>query len=145
MKLYWFVILCLISLSACGPKEESCAFEPDVNETVSLDFEILQDSLTNFNSKDDLVKFLTGHPVVRDHIFRRGEFPSDSVFINDLYARFTNQHIDTLLLEVKRVFGDGAGLKSEFEQAFSNLKYYYPEIRISKASSGRCWGVVFFG
>jgi hypothetical protein len=79
-----------------------------------------------------LVKFLTRHPILRDQIFRRDEFPNDSVFINELYARFTNQHIDTLLSEVNRVFGDGAGLKSEFEQAFSNLKYYYPEIRIPK-------------
>lgn len=132
MKLFWFSILYLVLLSSCGPEEESCAFEPDVKETVSLNFEILQDSLKNFNSKGDLVKFLTRHPILRDQIFRREEFPNDSVFINELYARFTNQHIDTLLSEVKRVFGDGSGLKSEFEQAFSNLKYYYPEIRIPK-------------
>lgn len=135
MKLFWFGILGLIFLSACGSEEESCAFEPELKETVDLSFEILQDSLANFQSKAELVKFLTKHPILRDHIFRRQEFPNDSVFINELYGRFTNPHIDTLLSEVKRVFGNGSGLQREFEQAFSNLKYYYPDVRIPKVQT----------
>jgi len=37
-----------------------------------------------------------------------------------------------LLLETKRVFNDGAELKKEFAAAFTNLKYYYPEIRLPR-------------
>ncbi|MDZ7648700.1 MAG: hypothetical protein U5K54_16815 [Cytophagales bacterium] len=36
---------------------------------------------------------------------------------NELYARFSNPHIDTLLLETKKVYGDGSYLKEEFKNA----------------------------
>src|SRR5688572_20387559 len=130
----FFLLVSLTSLLAsCNPDtEEGCAFQPDTSTEVKLDLEVLHDSLTNFASKEDLVKFLTDHPVLRDHIFRREEFPNDSIFINELYSRFTNPHVDTLVAEVKKIFGDGSGLKAEFETAFSNLKYYYPQIRSPK-------------
>jgi len=54
------------------------------------------------------------------------------VFINELYHRFSNPHIDTLLSETKRVFGDLSELKTEFTQAFTNLKYYYPDFNTPK-------------
>jgi hypothetical protein len=60
-------------------------------------------------------------------MFRRTEYPGDSVFLDELYSRFNNPHFDTLLAETKRVFGDGSILKAEFEAAFSNVKYYYPD------------------
>ena len=132
-RIFCLLVLAAFFLASCNPeKEEACAFQPEITNKVDLDFEVLHDSLTNFKSKRDLVKFLTGHPALRDHMFRRAEFPNDSVFINELYSRFTNPHIDTLTMEVKRIFGDGAGLKAEFKEAFSNLKYYYPQIRTPK-------------
>jgi len=33
------------------------------------------------------------------------------------------------LLETRRVFGDGSELRQEFQQAFANLKYYYPDFQ----------------
>src|SRR6185436_8465399 len=54
-------------------------------------------------------------------------YPSDSAFINELFARFSHPSIDTLLTETHRVFGNGEELKSQFERAFKNLKYYYPQ------------------
>jgi hypothetical protein len=99
---------------------------------VTVDFEILQDSLANISSKDDLVKLLTRHTAVRDFMFRREEYPNDSAYINEIYERFTNPHLDTLLMETKRVFGDGSSLKDQFEEAFSNLNYYYPEFKAPK-------------
>src|SRR5690606_5454727 len=45
---------------------------------------------------------------------------------------FTNPHLDTLYAETTRVFGDGSYLKSEFEEAFSNLTYYYPTFKAPK-------------
>lgn len=93
---------------------------------------MLQDSVTNIHSKQELVKLLTRHPVLRDYTFRRDEYPNDSLFINELYNRFTNLHLDTLLSETKRVFGDGSDLKIQFEEAFSNLQYYYPNFKPPK-------------
>lgn len=119
-------------LSQCGEEEEKCAFIPDASTSIDLEFESLTDKLVNISSKDQLVKLLDKHRVLRDNFFRRDQYPSDSAFINELYRRFNNPHIDTLRLEVERVFGDEGNLKLEFEEAFKNLKYYYPEARIPK-------------
>lgn len=130
--LSWFAFSLLLLTSCDSETEEGCVFQPEVASKVTVDFEMLQDSLLNVSSKNDLVKLLTHHPVIRDFIFRRDEYPNDSVFVNELFDRFTNPHLDTLYTETKRVFGDGLSLKKEFEEAFSNLNYYYPNIRVPK-------------
>jgi hypothetical protein len=57
---------------------------------------------------------------------RQQNYPHDSIFVNALQERFAHPGFDTLLMETKKVFGIGDRLKDEFQQAFSNLKYYYP-------------------
>lgn len=130
-----FILVGLFSLSSCSHEEEGqgCAFIP---ETSAIEVEIkltsLSDSLANVNSKAALVSILDGHKILREFFFKRAQYPNDSAFINELYKRFTNIHLDTLAMEVKRVFGNEEKLKSEFTQAFKNLKYYYPEIQIPR-------------
>jgi hypothetical protein len=127
------VFLCLL-FSGCETKEEEkCAFIPDTSDvSIDLRFESLTDSLFNIKSKQELVDFLGRHRALRDYFFHRNEYPQDSVFINTLYSRFTNPHIDTLRMEVSRVFGNEEELKTEFTNAFKNFKHYYPEARIPK-------------
>jgi gliding motility-associated lipoprotein GldB len=126
--------LCILSLllaSVWGCREtetETCAVIPDVSSIeVDVKFEELHDSLANISSKKDLIALLGRQPTMRDYIFRRSEYPDDSVFINTLYRKFTNQGIDTLILETHRVFGDLSQLKAQFTEAFQNIKYYYPD------------------
>lgn len=124
----------VVLLWSCGDQEKTeCVFAPDVStQKVEVSLEQLQDSLVNFRSKKQLVAFLTHEPLIRDYIFRRTEYKNDSVFINEIYNRFTNPHVRALLTETKKVFGDLSGLKAEFEQAFTNLKYYYPDFNPPK-------------
>ena len=128
MKKFNSVFLGLIILLwSCSKPKEVCTFIPDTGG-IKPKFEIeqLQDSFVNVSSKNELVALLTKHPQIRDYIFRRTEYPDDSVFINEIFQRFNNPHIDTLLQETKRVFGNLSELKSQFSEAFSNLKYYNP-------------------
>ena len=131
-------IVTLLFLSAfvlfhCGSDKEECAFIPDTsNLNIELDYQALSDNFINVSSKEELVRLLTDNPVIRDFVLKRKQYPSDSVFINEVYRRFTNPEIKTLLAETHRVFGDEQELKSEFAQAFTNIKYYYPEFRIPK-------------
>lgn len=126
----FLLVLALASVlffSRCTKDEEACVFIPETSDIkMNVTIEQFQDSLINVESRDELVAFLTRQPIIRDYIFRRSEFPDDSVFINELYNRFNNPHLDTLLLETKQVFGDLSSLKTEFEQAFKNIAYYYP-------------------
>ncbi|HTF19684.1 MAG TPA: hypothetical protein VK658_16540 [Chryseolinea sp.] len=140
-----FRFCCTIALLAallwrCGKEEEACAVQPDTR-AVAIETEIiqLQDSLLHVPSKQKLVELLTRYPVLRDEIFRRAEYKDDSTFINTLYAKLNNPHFDTLATETKKVFGNLEGLQAEFHQAFTNLKYYYPDFtppRIQTVISG---------
>jgi hypothetical protein len=129
------LIVGLFFLSSCGDEkeEQGCAFIP---ETSGIDVEInltsLSDSLANVSSKAALVKVLDNHKILREFFFKRAQYPNDSLFINELYKRFTNIHLDTLAMEVERVFGNEEKLKAEFTQAFKNLKYYYPQIQVPR-------------
>lgn len=120
----WLMLLA----AGCTKEQDECVFKPETSDSkVTITVEQLQDSIVNIKSKDALVAFFTKQPLIRDYMFRRTEYPGDSVFLDELYSRFNNPHFDTLLSETKRVFGDGSGLKTEFEAAFSNVKYYYPD------------------
>ncbi|HET9053780.1 MAG TPA: gliding motility lipoprotein GldB [Cyclobacteriaceae bacterium] len=127
MKKLLFVLLALV-LWKCGPDEEPCVFVPEVSEeNITLKVEHFEDSLAGIGTKKKLIAFLTRQPLIRDEMLRRAEYPDDSVFINEMFRRFNNPGIDTLLDETKRVFGDGSRLESEFRRAFANLQYYYPD------------------
>lgn len=127
-----FRVILLFVLAAglwgCEKKQDECVYKPDTKDiTLSLSFNQLQDSVVAFSSKQQLVDFLTRHDVMRDQLMARRSYPNDSVFINALYDRFNHPAFDTLLQETKKVFGDLSSLKQEFEQAFTNIRYYYPD------------------
>jgi gliding motility-associated lipoprotein GldB len=131
-KLGGVIFIVIIILAGCN-KESECVFAPETSSIkVNVKVEPLEDSFVNVPSKAALVKLLTHHPVVRDYILRRTEYPDDSVFINEIFQRFNNPHFDTLIQETKRVFGDRSELELQFEEAFKNLKYYYPDYKTPK-------------
>ena len=105
---------------------------PNSVEPVTVEIESLEHLLPSIQSKTELVQFLAQYPIIRDQVLHRASYPDDSTFINTLYQRFTNPHIDSLLMETQRVFGDRSTLKKEFEEAFANLQHYYPEVSLPK-------------
>ncbi|HYC84408.1 MAG TPA: gliding motility lipoprotein GldB, partial [Chryseosolibacter sp.] len=129
-------VLVLAALFACERgEEEKCAVQPDVSENVSVHFEHFQDSLINISSKRKLLSLLSRQPGLRDYIFRRGEYPDDSVFVQSLMRKFNNRNMDTLYMETKRIFGDHSDLERQFTEAFTNLKHYYPDFNPPKVQT----------
>lgn len=128
MKKLAVVFLAFLFWRCSETEKEECVFTPEVfPEEIQLDVRHFGDTLAGIKSKSELVSFLTRYPIIRDEMLRRAEYPSDSIFINEMFKRFTNPGIDTLLRETKRVFGDGSALESQFRQAFANISYYYPD------------------
>lgn len=133
MKHFFSVLALALLVLSCGKEEERCLTVPDNSGSrVQVVMEPLQDVLMRIQSKQALVDLLTRQPMLRDYVFRRPEYPDDSVFIRELYQRFTNPHLDTLAAEVTNKFGNLTGLREEFETAFSNIKYHYPNFQPPK-------------
>jgi hypothetical protein len=134
MKKFLFLVPVIFLLFACDKnRENGCAAIPDTNHvTINISFEPLEDSLPAIQTKKQLVSFLTRHPQLRDNFFNRQSYPNDSVFINDLFKRFTHPSMDTLLMETHRVFGNGDVLKNQFIEAFKNFQYYYQDFNPPK-------------
>lgn len=130
-----FVLVVVVGVAACkSDSTEKCAYVPDTGDiTIDLQWESLEDSLPSITTKEELIGFLTRYPHIRDVFMSRGEYPSDSVFIDDRFRKFTNPHLDTLVMETHRVFENNAAkLKDEFRKAFANFKSYYPDFQPPK-------------
>ena len=143
MKLAPAIVLItfLFAFARCSDRKTSeCVIIPDTEGiSVDLQFSQLEDEIANINSKDELVSFFTEHPAMRDFLFNRSDYPDDSVFINSIYQRISHPAFDTLLQETRRIFGDLSQLRSQFLEAFTNIKYYYPDFvppRVQTVISG---------
>src|SRR5258708_22183867 len=132
-RILYFLIAVAIVFSCQLPAEERCVVSPDVK--IELNFTSLEDSIPALRTKQELVDFFSHHVALRDVFFGRRNYPSDSVFINYYFKKFTNPALDTVLMDVKKVFNDGLALKEEFRVAFSNMKYYYPEFRAPRVET----------
>ena len=138
MRLLIVFLFVATVFSACrnNPVEEECVYAPATEGiAVDLQFESLEDQLPAITSKQQLVDFFSRNATMRDYFFNRPAYPNDSVFINELYNRFSNPHLDTLLMETKAVFGDGSQLKEELTVAFMNLKSYYPDFPVPRVQT----------
>ncbi|HCW07713.1 MAG TPA: gliding motility lipoprotein GldB [Cytophagales bacterium] len=119
------LFVCAAILFSCDEdKEQKCQYAEGMEMTV--DFKSLEDSIQLIQTKKQLVDFFSRHVALRDIFFARRSYPSDSAFVNILFKKFSHPAFDTLLMETKKVFGDGSNLKEEFRLAFANMKYYYP-------------------
>ena len=123
-------MLLLITALACSEKK-NC----EVKNPIEISFVSLEDSLPNISDKQQLIGFLTRHPGIRDLALHRQSYPDDSVFFDELYRRFTHPSMDTVLMDVKKVFGDGQALKQEFANAFTRLQQIYPSFQPPKVET----------
>lgn len=133
MRLVCLLLFAITLLQSCNRSHEECVFVPDTGSiAIDLIVEHLEDSIAGFSSKQQMVNFFSRHSIMRDYFFSRAAYPNDSLFINALYNRFTNPYFDSLLAETHKRLGNFAELKNEFQLAFKNFTYYYPDFRPPK-------------
>lgn len=126
------ILFLWLGFSSCEDTSiDECVIQPDVNSNdINLQFVQLQHALPGIQSRDSLIAFLNDNPVVGEVFLKRSAYPNDSIMISELLQRFSNAHIDTLDMEVERVFGDLNDLNEQFRLALANYSYYYPSTTI---------------
>ena len=132
-RLLFFLLAILLIVSCTKSPEERCLVDPEIK--IDLNFKSFEDSIPAIQTKKQLIDFFSRHVALRDIFFGRPNYGNDSVFVNNLFLRFTHPAFDTLLLETKKVFGDAHELKEEFQTAFANMKYYYPAFKAPRVET----------
>lgn len=119
--------------SSCDSAYNECTYQPDISGSqINIEIEQLEDKFVNVQSREELSALLEENTVIREYFMKRSTYPNDSIMLDVLMKKFQNPHIDTLSMEVKRIFGDLSGLEEDLSKAFSHLKYYYPDAQIPK-------------
>ncbi len=130
------VFVTLVLLSSCGDNEyNECVFQPDINNPVDIKIERLENKLLDIDNRDSLRAFLIANPIITTYFLNKGTYPNDSLMLDGLMKKFSNPHIDTLQMEIDRVFGDLSELTAELNTAYSHLKHYYPDVTIPKVKT----------
>jgi hypothetical protein len=121
----------LILLQGCFTEEETlCVEQPDLSENVDIQLTRLENVILEADTREKLIPIINEHPVVAEVFLKRNQYPNDSLMVAVLAQRFANPFIDTLQMEVNRIFGDLTDLKAELQLGFSNLNFYYPETTV---------------
>ena len=129
MKNYPALFLLIFGFS-CTP-ESTCINAPALNEIdkVSVNIERLEQTLFKLETIQEVEDFITTRPILADEFLGRQEYPSATILASELFKRVKNPYVDTLYNETLTSFGDLSTLKSEFEEAFSYIKHYYPDFK----------------
>ena len=125
-------LLFFVGLIACSQASETCIDAPELTETLTVDIERLEDRLFASENPKEVLEFLNDHPVLTREFLGSDQYPSDTILARELFRIIKNPYTDTLLSETKSYFGTMDNLKSEFEQAFSYIKHYYPDFKAPK-------------
>ncbi len=135
-----FLIACLLVgfaafIAACESdrkgEDRDTPKAPAGADTIKVNVEIkrLEPQLFAAKTPEDVAMFLRKNPGVRAAYFSKAEFGSDADLANSLAELTANPGLQQFYADEQAQFADLNGLKSEFEEAFRNLKAYYPAFR----------------
>ncbi|MDW7695470.1 gliding motility lipoprotein GldB [Flammeovirgaceae bacterium SG7u.111] len=127
---YFVIIACSLALYSCENSEEKV---PDISNIPrpKIEIERVEDL---FKSKDkfQIAEYLDQHPELAKQFFKIDNYPDDSVLVNMIYNFSIDPHTDTLINDVERIFPSTESLEKELEQAFTYIKYYFPDFNVPK-------------
>ena len=122
-------VLILLACFSCGLEKETCIDAPTVTETVPVVIERLENRLFADTNPGEVLQFLQDYPILAKEFLGANQYPSDTILAREIFKVINNPYTDTLLMETNKYFGDMSDLKEEFAQAFSYIKYYYPDFK----------------
>ena len=127
-----FILLIIHLFTSCNKNAETCENRPEINEEISLEVYQLHHTLLDVENKNEIFSFIKKEPVIANYFLKKDNYPNDSIMANALFQRFKSPHIDTLQMEIDRVFGNSFELLETFKQAFAMVKHYYPNLTLPK-------------
>lgn len=132
------VLFFSILITSCQ-KDDDCSNIPDTsNSQVNVTVKRLDYDFFKAQTLEDLYSFFSENAELQNYFFD-GETAGTQKVSEMLFPMLTNKAMDTVRYEVENTFGDFKSYEAEYKEAFSLLKYYYPEtkdIQINTVNSG---------
>lgn len=128
---FWYLIILLpFGLFSCDTATDGIE-RPDVSD-VQVEVEIirLEQQLFSSTSKSEINAFLQENKSFAQNFLQIGEYPHDSLLVNQLYTLMNSPGMDTLYQDSQQIFGDMEGIREDFETAFQYIKHYYPDFQV---------------
>ncbi len=117
-------------LLACNSDSKDNINRPDVSDTkVDVTIHRLEKPLFEANSRDEINAFLKENELFAQKFLRAGEYPSDSVLVEQLWQLSQDPHLDTLYRESQQIFPNLQQWEEQFATAFRYIKHFYPEFQ----------------
>lgn len=133
MRHIHIIVICLFCAFLFSCNGSSCDNAPDVsNINLEVSIERLDQELLRAQNKEEVAAFLDRYPLVSERFMNAGQYPNDSILVNQIYDVMNNPAIDTLYQQTQEAFTDLGWLESEFAQAFRYIKHYYPQFEPPK-------------
>lgn len=133
-KILNFVIISLI-IVGCGEKND-CTDAPDVSDVkVDITIERVEQTLFKNKTKEGIRATLQNDKMLANNFFKVNQYPNDSLVVNSLYQVLNHPSLDTVYKETQAVFGDMKDVESQLEDAFKNIKYYFPDFYVPKVKT----------
>lgn len=114
---------------------ENDCYDPIDTSKIKVEVELvrLENELFACKDRNAIKLFLDKYTDFANRFYDRNRLPNDSILVEKLYEMIQVKAIkDTVLNDIKVQFGEMQDLKTEFEDAFKHIKFYYPQFKIPK-------------
>ncbi|MFC2123824.1 gliding motility lipoprotein GldB [Bacteroidota bacterium] len=127
-----FIFIFLFSLISCKNRNQ-CIPHPDIGEIkITLELDRLELEVSNLNTEEELADFLNSHRAFKEFFLDASKYPDETMLLNNYSALLKNPGIDTVYAETQSAFNNFQEIELDFIDAFSLIKYYYPEFKPPK-------------
>lgn len=126
------IFVCFVALlSSCS--SDSCREIPNTKGIeVDVKIERLEQELFDLPSRESVIDYLQKNPSFARLFLFSDEYPNDTILADKIFKIIKDPNIDTLYQETMAEFGDMEQLEAEFENAFKNIKSFYPQFQVPK-------------
>ncbi|HVD98485.1 MAG TPA: gliding motility lipoprotein GldB [Cytophagaceae bacterium] len=145
MKKY-FLFAAAISLGLAGcdnkpatnlPEKQEVAISTDKFEKAKVEVKLvrLEDEMFQFKTTEDVSAFLKRHPRFVKEYLEIPNAANEKPFLDQMLAMYTNPNLKNFYLENKKFYGDFSDLKTEMNELFSYVRYYYPDYYVPEVNT----------
>lgn len=129
----FFLAVCLMMTSCKTEREPQY---PDVSDIdVDIAIQRLDRTLRKMSSAAEMDSLLRAEPAFAEEFLKMSAYPDPRILSSQFYQLMSDSTIDSLFLEIERIFGDMRDVEEQFEIAFRHIKYHYPDFEIPKVKT----------